>query len=103
MLVNPFTCAPGRESELLEILAEATDQVVRHLPGFISASFAKGVEPGHVVNVAMWELIEHYKNFLQEPKARLWFGKIVQVAESTDPHLYHLAHHHVAERTETAR
>ena len=37
-LVNVFTVSPEKQGELEELLVRATEETMRHLPGFISAS-----------------------------------------------------------------
>lgn len=37
-LINVFTVDPGRQQELVDLLVEATDALMRELPGFVSAN-----------------------------------------------------------------
>ncbi len=41
-LINVFTVSPDRQQQLVEILEQATDRVMRHLPGFRSANIHAG-------------------------------------------------------------
>ena len=54
-LINVFTVKPERQQELLDVLTEATEEVIKHLPGFISANFHKSVDGVRVANYAQWE------------------------------------------------
>jgi antibiotic biosynthesis monooxygenase (ABM) superfamily enzyme len=42
-LVNVFTVEPDRQQELVDLLARATDEVMQHLPGFVSANIHRRV------------------------------------------------------------
>ena len=43
-LVNVFTVEPANQQQLLELLARATEDFVRHAPGFISSSLHRGLD-----------------------------------------------------------
>jgi antibiotic biosynthesis monooxygenase (ABM) superfamily enzyme len=49
-LINVFTVAPEKQEELVDLLIEATEQTMRHLPGFISANIHKSYDGRRVVN-----------------------------------------------------
>ncbi|MDN5769284.1 MAG: antibiotic biosynthesis monooxygenase [Microlunatus sp.] len=53
-LVNVFTVVPERQQELVDVLDEATEQVMRHLPGFVSANIHASLDGTRVVNYAQW-------------------------------------------------
>src|SRR3977135_715991 len=40
-LINVFSVAPDQQQELANVLIEATEHTMRHLPGFISANIHK--------------------------------------------------------------
>jgi antibiotic biosynthesis monooxygenase (ABM) superfamily enzyme len=41
-LINVFTVEPQNQERLIKILEQATDEVMRHLPGFVSANIQEG-------------------------------------------------------------
>ena len=43
-LINVFTVAPEDQQRLLDVLAEATESVMRGLPGFVSANLHRSLD-----------------------------------------------------------
>ena len=39
-IINLFTVEPAKQDALVTRLTRATDETVRHMPGFVSANFA---------------------------------------------------------------
>jgi len=69
-LVNVFTVSPEKQNELAELLLRATDETMRHLPGFISASIHRNVDGTKVVNDAQWRSHEDFAALKDNPRAR---------------------------------
>ncbi len=67
--INVFTVEPKNQEPLLELLIEATDQVISKMPGFISASFHKSVDGTRVVNYAQWKNREAFETLFTNPEA----------------------------------
>jgi hypothetical protein len=53
-LINVFTVAPDKQDTLVNLLIDATNTTMRHLPGFVSASIHKSLDTTRVVNYAQW-------------------------------------------------
>jgi hypothetical protein len=53
-LINVFSVAPDQQQQLANLLIEATEHTMRHLPGFISANIHNSFDGRHVVNYAQW-------------------------------------------------
>ncbi|WP_424183619.1 antibiotic biosynthesis monooxygenase family protein [Actinokineospora sp. G85] len=87
-LINVFTVAPDRQRELADLLNAATEQVMRHVPGFISANIHLSDDGTRVVNYAQWESAETYRAMLTDPVAREHMGKAAELAEGFEPNLY---------------
>ena len=51
-LINVFMVVPEDQRRLLELLAEATESVMRGLPGFVSANLHKSLDGTKVANYA---------------------------------------------------
>ena len=52
-LINVFTVNPDSQPQLIDLLHEATNQVIRHRPGsFISANIHASLDGTRVVNYA---------------------------------------------------
>jgi quinol monooxygenase YgiN len=93
-LINVFTVEPDRQQQLIDLLDEATTQVIRHRPGFISANIHASLDGTRVVNYAQWRSRDHLKNMLGDPAAGEHMKAITALA-AADPHLYTVtATHH---------
>ena len=68
-LINVFTVAPEHQQELIEVLDRATVQVMRHLPGFVSANIHRGLGGTRVANYAQWTSRAAYEAMLGNPAA----------------------------------
>jgi heme-degrading monooxygenase HmoA len=98
-LINVFTVAPERARELTELLKGATDEVIRYLPGFISANIHLSTDGSRVVNYAQWDSAEAFQAMRQNPAAREHIDKCAEVATGFDPRLYTVESVHAASRT----
>jgi len=69
-LVNVFTVKPDDQQTLVQLLIDATEQTMEHLPGFISASIHKSQDGTKVVNYAQWRSQQDFDAMRQHPKAK---------------------------------
>ena len=53
-LINVFTVEPARQQELVDLLTRATDETIRYMPGFVSATIHKSLDGVRVTNYAQW-------------------------------------------------
>ena len=95
-LINVFTVSPERQQELIDTLVAATEQVIRALPGFISANIHKSVDGVRVTNYAQWENVTALQAMLGNPEANAHIEKCRALAEHVDFHLYTVEHCSVA-------
>lgn len=58
IVINTYSVAPERAQELLQLLVRATEQTLRHVPGFVSANFHVNLEATQIVNYAQWSNAE---------------------------------------------
>lgn len=86
-LINTFTVEPERQQELVRLLIEATELVIRRLPGFISANIHRGLDGTHVANYAQWRSREDFEAMLQNPEAKEHMGRAAALARF-EPLLY---------------
>ena len=93
-LINTFTVAPERVDELLAVLEKATDEVMRHVPGFVSANFHRSLDGRHVANYAQWESKDAFDAMLRDEKAREHMGRCIEIAEGYEPILYEVVSVH---------
>jgi antibiotic biosynthesis monooxygenase (ABM) superfamily enzyme len=93
-LINVFKVSPERQQQLVEILEEATEQVMRHLPGFRSANIHASGDGTKVVNYAQWASAEDFQAMLEDPDAAEHMSRAGELAESIDPNLYRVVSTH---------
>lgn len=92
-LVNTFTVEPSKQRELVDLLNEATETTMRHLPGFISASIHQSLDGTRVVNYAHWASEADFKKMLGNEEARQHMSKATSMAQA-DPNLYRVVKVH---------
>ena len=66
-LINVFTVDREDQLRLVELWQDATERVMRHLPGFVSANVHRSLDGMKVVNYAQWENQEAFTAMLQNP------------------------------------
>jgi quinol monooxygenase YgiN len=94
-LINVFTVAPERADELLGLLADATEEVMRHLDGFVSANLHRSLDGRHVANYAQWRSVAAFEAMLADPAAREHMAAAAAMAEFA-PVLYRVESVHTA-------
>jgi quinol monooxygenase YgiN len=90
-LINTFYVKPEKADELVQLLTKATDEVMRHQPGFISANLHISLDKTRVVNYAQWRSKEDFERMLQNPDAKPHMKQAAELAESFEPVLYTVA------------
>jgi quinol monooxygenase YgiN len=78
-LINVFTVEPENQQGLIELWQRATDEVMRHLPGFVSANVHRSLDGTKVVNYAQWESEEAFNAMLQNPDAAAYVRELGQL------------------------
>ena len=86
-LINVFTVQPKDQDRLVDMLVEATDKVMRDIPGFISANIHKSADGVRVANYAQWRSAEDFHAMLVNPAAREHMAPISEFA-TYDAHIY---------------
>ena len=94
VLINIFRVDPSRQQELIDLLSEATEQAMKSVPGFISATFHRSLDGKSVANYAQWRSKADFDAMLQNPAAREHMGKAARLAESFEPIGYEVAASH---------
>ena len=69
-LVNVFTVSPDKQNELATVLVRATEETMRHLPGFVSASIHRSLDGTKVVNYAQWRSQADFAAMQENAEAR---------------------------------
>jgi quinol monooxygenase YgiN len=87
-LINVFTVDPDNAEPLSRLLSEATEDVMCHLDGFISANIHRSTDGTRVVNYAQWASADAMQAMLANSFAREHINTCAKLAVSFDPHLY---------------
>lgn len=86
-LINVFRVEPGKQQELVTLLARATETSVRHVPGFVSAALHSSVDGTKVAMYAQWQSVEHYQAMRANPVASPFLEQALRIA-TFDPGMY---------------
>jgi quinol monooxygenase YgiN len=78
-LINVFTVDPIDQQRLVEAWQRATDEVMRHLPGFVSANVHRSLDGTKVVNYAQWESPEAFTAMLQNPDTGPYLTELSEI------------------------
>lgn len=78
-LINVFTVDPEKQARLIELWQRATDDVIRHLPGFVSATIHRSLDGTKVVNYAQWEGRAALAAMFQNPEAKAYLSKLAEI------------------------
>jgi quinol monooxygenase YgiN len=92
-LINVFETKPETQEALVRLLDQATTQVMRHLPGFVSANIHRSLDGKHVANYAQWASAEAFQRMLENPEAQSHMRKASELGQSA-PVLYRVASVH---------
>jgi quinol monooxygenase YgiN len=87
-LINVFTVEPERARQLADLLTDATEDVMQHIDGFISANIHLSTDGTRVVNYAQWRSAEAFQAMLQNSAAQQHMALCAELADGYDPHLY---------------
>lgn len=94
-LINVFAVTPETQRQLVDLLAEATEEVMRHRRGFVSANIHASLDGTRVVNYAQWRSREDFQAMLDDPIAQEHMAAAGALADA-EPHFYQVASvHHV--------
>ena len=69
-LVNVFTVSPDKQAELANLLVRATDETMKDLPGFVSASIHRSLDGTKVINYAQWRSQADFAAMTKNPQAQ---------------------------------
>ena len=88
--INTFTVEPDNAERLLQALRDATEEIFRHQPGFISANLHISHDQRRVVNYAQWRSKEDYVAMSKQPEIQAHMKQVAALAISFDPVDYDL-------------
>ena len=84
VLINVFTCTPENQQRLVEAWQRGTDDLMRHLPGFVSANIHRSLDGTKVVNYAQWQSREAFQATLRDPAVTAYFAELAEIG-TPDP------------------
>ena len=87
-LINTFDVEPDDADRLVDLLVEATDKVMRHRGGFVSANIHKSEDGSKVVNYAQWATRGDFEAMRADPEAQVHMKQCAEVAKSFSPVVY---------------
>lgn len=94
-LINVFSVAPERADELLELLTEATEKVIRHREGFVSANLHLSLDRRHVANYAQWRSLQDLEAMWADQQAQKHMTAATAIADAA-PVVYQVVSVHDA-------
>ncbi|HKP62971.1 MAG TPA: antibiotic biosynthesis monooxygenase family protein [Polyangiales bacterium] len=92
-LINVFEVGADRQDELVRLLEQATGEIMRQQPGFVSANIHKSLDGRHVANYAQWSSKADFERMLQNPEAQQHMGRAREIAKA-EPILYEVVSVH---------
>jgi quinol monooxygenase YgiN len=93
-LINVFAVKPERQVELVQLLDEATETVMKQIDGFVSANIHRSLDGTRVANYAQWRDEAAFTAMQQNERARAHMQKAAALAERFEPMLYDVASIH---------
>jgi hypothetical protein len=88
--MNVLEVTPDRQHELVELLIEGLNDVIRHRPGFIGSTIFASLDGARVINLAQWERPEDAKATQSDPAAAAYAQRVATLA-TAGPALYRVA------------
>jgi quinol monooxygenase YgiN len=94
-LINVFDVEPFKQHELVDVLTEGTEKVIRQRPGFVSVNLLTSNDGTRVVNYAQWNSLEDIKAAMADPEVQGYARRAAELAQAT-PHVYSVVGVHKA-------
>jgi quinol monooxygenase YgiN len=87
--INVFTVEPANQQRLVDLLAHATVALVRHAPGFVSATLHRSLDRNKVTMYAQWQTVEDYEAMRNNPASRDHLQEALAIAKF-EPGIYEI-------------
>jgi heme-degrading monooxygenase HmoA len=95
-LINVYEVAPEKQNELVQRLADATEKVMRHQPGFVSVNIHRSIDGTRVVNYAQWASKQDFERMMKSPEAQGQIKEFATLAKSVSPAVYQVSSVHTS-------
>lgn len=92
ILINTFEVEPDKADILLNFLIDVTEKTMRHVDGFISASFHKSIDGKYIANYAQWENEQAFQAMLKNDEATKHIEQAKELCISFSPVTYQVVH-----------
>ena len=86
-LINIFRVDPPKQQELVDLLTQATNDSVRRVPGFVSATLHRSLDGTKVAMYAQWRSREDYDAMRSNPAASPYLERALTFA-TFEPGMY---------------
>jgi|SRR5271166_2846431 len=90
-LINTFKAKPGQQTAIVRSLKRVTEDVMMHLPGFVSANVHEGLDGVTVINYAQWANRADFEAMFKHPQAQAHMAELKSLADSISPILFAVA------------
>jgi quinol monooxygenase YgiN len=94
-LINVFDVDASKQRELVSLLNEGAENVMRHRPGFVSVNVLASNDGARVVNYAQWGSLDDVKATMADPDVQGYAKRAAELAQAT-PHVYSVVSVHHA-------
>ncbi len=89
-LVSLFTVTPENQEALINLLISCTDEFISSCPGFISATYHKGIDGKSVALYAQYENMEAFQSVINSVGGKRMVEEGSKLAESSQRCLSHV-------------
>jgi quinol monooxygenase YgiN len=86
-VINVFTVATAEQGRLVELLTQATESSIRHIPGFVGAALHRSLDGTKVTMYAQWATSQDYDRMRARPDASPILAEALSMARF-DPGFY---------------
>ena len=87
-VITTFEVTPGSAQDVLEMLTDAWDQVIRHQPGYVSAAVHLNDAQTRIATYSQWRDRRDYQAMLRTPEMRERNRRIHALCKSFEPVMY---------------
>ncbi|MEV4380224.1 antibiotic biosynthesis monooxygenase family protein [Streptosporangium sp. NPDC049644] len=94
-LINVFDVDASKQQELIDLLNEGTEKVIKNRPGFVSVNILASVDGTRVVNFAQWRSQDDVKATMADPEVQALGKRTAELAKPA-PHVYSVVSIHHA-------
>lgn len=86
--INVFRCKPENQEALSDAIRKETEDIVRHMPGFVSANVHRSVDGSRVTNYAQWRDLAAFQEHIRSEAGRALILELHKFADDVDVHVY---------------